>query len=137
MVLYKCAQSCLTVWNPVDCSPPGSSAHGIFQSRILECVVISSFKGSSWRRDWNCICIGRQILYHWTTVSEFSNFILLHVAKFCSNRIQFISLSLYRMQFCINLSVCMCVCVCVWCVVFKIFLRIIWNISLVPWLINA
>ena len=61
---------------------------------------------------------------------NFSNFILLHVAKFCSNRIQFISLSPYRMQFCINLSVCVCVCVCG--VVFKIFLRIIWNISLVP-----
>ena len=30
------AQSCLTLRNPVDCSPPGSSVHGIFQARALE-----------------------------------------------------------------------------------------------------
>ena len=36
------AQSCLTLRNPVDCSPPVSSAHGIFQARILEWVAISS-----------------------------------------------------------------------------------------------
>ena len=35
------AQSCLTLCDPVDCSPPGSSLHGIFQARILEQVVIS------------------------------------------------------------------------------------------------
>ena len=30
------AQSCLTLWDPVDCSPPGSSVHGILQARVLE-----------------------------------------------------------------------------------------------------
>ena len=30
------AQSCATVSNPMDCSPPGSSLHGIFQARVLE-----------------------------------------------------------------------------------------------------
>ena len=30
------SQSCLTLGNPVDCSPPGSSVHGILQARILE-----------------------------------------------------------------------------------------------------
>ena len=30
------AQSCLTLSDPMDCSPPGSSAHGIFQARVLE-----------------------------------------------------------------------------------------------------
>ena len=35
------AQSCLTLCNPVDCSPPGLSAHGILQARILEWVAIS------------------------------------------------------------------------------------------------
>ena len=34
------AQSCLTLSNPRDCSPPGSSIHGILQSRILEWVAI-------------------------------------------------------------------------------------------------
>ena len=33
------AQSCLTLCNPMDCSPPSSSVHGILQARILECVV--------------------------------------------------------------------------------------------------
>ena len=34
-------QSCPTLGNPVDCSPPGSSVHGILQARILEWVAIS------------------------------------------------------------------------------------------------
>ena len=46
-----CAQSGLTLCDPVDCSPPGSSVHGILQARILEWVAISSSKGSSWTRD--------------------------------------------------------------------------------------
>ena len=35
------AQSCPTLCNPMDCSPPGSSLHGILQTRILEWVAIS------------------------------------------------------------------------------------------------
>ena len=45
------AQSCLTLCNPVDCSPPGSSVHGILQARILEQVAISFCRGSSQPRD--------------------------------------------------------------------------------------
>ena len=44
-------QSCLTLWNPVDCTPPGSSVHGILQARILEWVAISFSRGSSRPRD--------------------------------------------------------------------------------------
>ena len=40
-------QSCLTLCNPMDGGLPGSSVHGILQARILECVAISSFRGSS------------------------------------------------------------------------------------------
>ena len=36
------AQSCLTLCDPVDCSPPGSSLHGILQARILEWVAFPS-----------------------------------------------------------------------------------------------
>ena len=43
-----CAQSCLALGDPMDCSLPGSSVHGIFQARILEWVVISSSRWSSW-----------------------------------------------------------------------------------------
>ena len=37
----KVAQSCLTPSDPMDCSPPGSSIHGIFQARVLEWVAIA------------------------------------------------------------------------------------------------
>ena len=46
------AKSCPTSCNPVDCSPPGSSIHGILRARILEWVAISFSRGSSWPRDW-------------------------------------------------------------------------------------
>ena len=45
------AQSCPTLCDPMDCSPPGSSIQGILQARILELVVISFSRGSSQCRD--------------------------------------------------------------------------------------
>ena len=45
-------QSCLTLCDPMECSPPGSSFLGIFQARILEHVAMPSFRGSSQPRDW-------------------------------------------------------------------------------------
>ena len=42
-------QSCLTLCNPVDCSPSGSSVHGILQARILEWVAIPFLRGSQLR----------------------------------------------------------------------------------------
>ena len=44
-------QSCLTLWDPMYLSPPGSSVHGILQARILEWVAMPSSRGSSWPRD--------------------------------------------------------------------------------------
>ena len=41
------AQSCQTLSNPIDCSPPGSSVHGIFQARVLEWGAIAFSKGTS------------------------------------------------------------------------------------------
>ena len=41
------AQSCLTLCDPVDCSLPGSSVHGISQARVLEWVAIAFSRGSS------------------------------------------------------------------------------------------
>ena len=45
-VCAKSLQSCLTLCDPMDCSPPGSSIHGILQARILEWVAVTSFRGS-------------------------------------------------------------------------------------------
>ena len=67
------AKSCLTFCDPMDCSHPGFSVHGISQARILEQVAISSSRGLSQSRDRthvSCVfCIGRQILY-WATWEE-------------------------------------------------------------------
>ena len=65
----KCAlslQSCLTLCDPLDCSPPGSSVHGILQARILEWVAMSFFRGFSRPRDrtWGFLCV-----LHWQAVS--------------------------------------------------------------------
>ena len=51
----KSLQSCLTMCDPTDCSPPGFSVHGILQARILEWVAISFSKGSSRSRDRSCV----------------------------------------------------------------------------------
>ena len=45
------AQSCPTLHDPMDCSPPGSSVHGIFQARVLEWDAISFSRESSQPRD--------------------------------------------------------------------------------------
>ena len=66
--VFEWAQLCLILYNPRDCSLPGSSIPGLLQARILDCVAISSSRGSSQSRGGthvSCIsCIGRQILYH-------------------------------------------------------------------------
>ena len=62
--VFMLTQLCLTLWDLMDCSTPGSSVHWIFPARISEWAVISFSTGSSQTRDRNCIsCIGRQILY--------------------------------------------------------------------------
>ena len=58
---HVCAQSlksCPTLYDPMDCSPPGSSVHGILQAKILEWVAMPFSRGSSRPRDWTHIsCI--------------------------------------------------------------------------------
>ena len=53
MLLCCCwvAKSCPTLCDPIDCSPPVSSVHGIFQARILEWIAISFSRESSQPRD--------------------------------------------------------------------------------------
>ena len=64
MVISEVAQLCPTLCNPMDCSLPGSSIHGIFQARVLEWVIISFSRGSS---------------------KEYFNFIIQHEAVFSSS----------------------------------------------------
>ena len=44
----KSLQLCPTLSDPLDCSPPGCSVHGIFQARVLEWGAISNIHGLSW-----------------------------------------------------------------------------------------
>ena len=66
-----CVLSHVRFCSPMDCSPPGSSIHGIFQVRILEWIAISYSRGSAWPRDRTHVawvsCTSRQILYHCAT----------------------------------------------------------------------
>ena len=67
-VCAQLLQLCLTLCDPVDCSPPGFSVHVILQARILEWVAMPSFRGSSWPRDRthvSCIsCITGRFFTH-------------------------------------------------------------------------
>ena len=69
-----------------NCSPPGSSVHGISQTRILVWVAISFSRASSPPRDWtNISCTGRQILYHWATGEALRFFIYMIICKHTCN----------------------------------------------------
>ena len=79
---------CLILCNLLDCSPPGSSIHGILQAKILEWVAISYSGGLSnpgiEPRSLVCVSwIGRQILYHCTTweAQVFEDKELLSIAR--------------------------------------------------------
>ena len=71
MYICMCAQSCPTLYDPMDCSPLGSSIHWIFQVGILEWVAISSPKAVSQPRDRTHVscasCISRCIFYYLAT----------------------------------------------------------------------
>ena len=72
-VKYVCAcmhvkslQSCVTLCDPLDCSPPGSSVHGILQARIPEWVPISFSRGSSRPRNRTLVsCIADIFFTDW------------------------------------------------------------------------
>ena len=56
--VFVCARSLQPCWalcDPMDCSPPGFSVHGILQARTLEQVAMPSSRGSSWPRNWTLV----------------------------------------------------------------------------------
>ena len=62
------AQSYLTLCDPMDCSLPSFSVHGILQARVLEWIVIPFSRGSSWPRDWTqASCIAGRFFTIWAT----------------------------------------------------------------------
>ena len=80
VVVVLVTQSCPTLCNPVDWSPPGFSVPGISQARILEWVAISFSRGSSWPRD---LLHYRWILCHWAT-RETHTCVYTHIKDYIS-----------------------------------------------------
>ena len=77
-----------TLCDPVDCSPSGSSVHGIVQARILEWIAIPFSRASSHRRDQTWVsCIAGRFFTIWATMetltkpSTAQKYILKHVTK--------------------------------------------------------
>ena len=72
-------QSCPTLCDPMDCSLPGSSVHGVFQARVLEWGAIFFSKGSSQPRDQTQVS---SIVDRWFTVWATREVILAHINVF-------------------------------------------------------
>ena len=69
-----CVHAQCSLHGPIDCSPPGSSVHGVFQATILEWVAMSSSQGSSLTHRLNPdLSHCRQILYRWATGEAWGN----------------------------------------------------------------
>ena len=69
--------------NPVNCSPPGSSVHGILQARILEWVAVPFSRGSSQPRDWTQVSfIASGFLTIWATKEALMNLCWHHINNY-------------------------------------------------------
>ena len=86
------ARSCLTLCDPMDCSPPDSLVHGIFQARILEWGAISFSRGSSQPRDRTAVSyIADRCFTIWATreaLKAVIDFILGGLQNHCSYEIK-------------------------------------------------
>ena len=72
------ARLCLTLCDPMDCSPPGSSIHGISQGRLLGRVAVSFSRRIFLNQESNsCLLLERQILYHWATREAWAYLVIL------------------------------------------------------------
>ena len=83
-----CTQSCLTLCGPMDCSPPGSSAHGIFQARILEWVAIS------YSRNGILLSIKKKLLLFETSWMNLQDIILSEIGWTKKDKYYMISLNM-------------------------------------------
>ena len=82
MTCYCClvTKSCLTLCDPLDCSPPGSSVHGVLQVRILEFIAISFSRGSSQAMDQTWVsCTAGRFFPIWATSEDYYFLIAIEV----------------------------------------------------------
>ena len=78
MATFMFVQSCLTLIDPTDCTPPASSVHGISQARILEWVAISYSRGVSQPRDRIFISCGSCLASRFFTTESPENPLYMH-----------------------------------------------------------
>ena len=82
---------CPTLGDPMDCSPWGSSVHGVSQARIREWVAMPSSRKSSRPKDQSCVscvsCIGKRILHHSTAWEASHSYGWSHIRRRESRRI--------------------------------------------------
>ena len=76
------AQSCPTLCDTMDCSLPGSSTHGILQTRTLEWVAISFSRRPSWPRDWTRVShiVGRRFTI-WATRKVLNRLVIVNITS--------------------------------------------------------
>ena len=112
--MYCCclvAKPHLTLCDPMGCSPPGSSVHGISQARILEWVAISLSRESSRHSDRTHVsCIDRWILHHLSHQGRPCLFQILHISEIT----QYLSFSVGLISFSVTSSRSFLSCCCKW-----------------------
>ena len=77
------AQSCLTLRDPMDCRPPGSSVHGIFQARVLEWGAIAFSSVVAYYSNWSVFLVLFCFVFHVTIQKE--NYFYLFICLFIFN----------------------------------------------------
>ena len=97
--VYLVSHSCPALWDLMDCSPPGSSVHGIPQARTLEWVALPFSRGSSQHRDWTQVSsIASGFFTLWAT-REANNYIFWWVVKaHCASEICLSKISIHLEQ---------------------------------------
>ena len=113
------AQSCLTLWDPMDYCLPGSSVHGILQARILGWVAISFFRGSSSPRNRTWVsCIAGRFFTNWAKREAFlsrDHHVRLQIWLSLSSAFMYLHLAMllapsgkYRWGYGVKMSTCLC-----------------------------
>ena len=86
-VKVSVTQSCPTLCNPMDCSPSGSSVHGILQARILEWLAIPFSRGSFWPKDRTQFsCTAGRFFTVWATRETLEN--ICWMKEYCALLLQ-------------------------------------------------
>ena len=120
-VCVSVPQLCLTLCDPMDCNPPGSSVHGILQARILEWVAISFSKGSSWPGDWTQVShIAGRLFTNWVIRKD-----LFH----CMTMLYFVYLFVIDRHWSVT-TFCLFWIMVLWTFVHKFCFRYNWHITL-------